>query len=52
MKRLFYARLAFNNIKKNAQGYVPYLLTCIGTIAMFYNMYFLTVARDIPEGCT
>jgi len=47
MSGLFYAKLAVNNIKKNAQGYVPYLLTGIGTIAMFYNMYFLTVARDI-----
>jgi putative ABC transport system permease protein len=47
MNRFFYAKLAVNNIKKNAQTYIPYLLTGIGTIMMFYNMSFLAVAKDI-----
>ncbi|MFY9140641.1 MAG: ABC transporter permease [Thermacetogeniaceae bacterium] len=47
MNRFFYAKLAVNNIKKNAQTYIPYLLTGIGTIMMFYNMSFLAIAKDI-----
>jgi putative ABC transport system permease protein len=47
MNRFFYLKLAFNNLKKNAQTYIPYLLTCICTIMMFYNMCFLAVAKDI-----
>lgn len=47
MNRFFYLKLAVNNLKKNAQTYIPYLLTCICTIMMFYNMRFLVVAKDI-----
>jgi putative ABC transport system permease protein len=47
VNRFFYAKLAVNNIKKNAQTYIPYLLTGIGTIMMFYNMSFLAIAKDI-----
>ncbi len=47
MNKFFYVNLAINNIKKNSKTYIPYLLTCIGTIAMFYNMIFLAVAKDI-----
>lgn len=31
-----YPRLAAENIKKNGRTYIPYILTCILTIAMFY----------------
>lgn len=47
MSKSFYQKLAINNIKKNSKTYIPYILTCIGTIMMFYNMCFLTVAKDI-----
>ncbi|RBP59700.1 putative ABC transport system permease protein [Alkalibaculum bacchi] len=47
MSKGFYAKLALNNIKKNSRGYIPYLLTCIGTIIMFYNMCYLAVVKDI-----
>lgn len=47
MNKFFYQKLAVNNIKKNSRAYIPYILTSIGTIAMFYNMSFLTVAKDI-----
>lgn len=47
MSKFFYFKLALNNIKKNSKTYMPYLLTCIGTIMMFYNMCFLVVAKDI-----
>src|SRR5690606_31933619 len=36
-----------NNMNKNAQTYLPYLLTGIFTVMMFYNMSFLAVAKDI-----
>ncbi|MDO5411734.1 MAG: FtsX-like permease family protein [Lachnospiraceae bacterium] len=36
MKRGFYPKLALTGIRKNRQTYVPYLLTCIGMIMMFY----------------
>ena len=47
MNKFFYPRLAINNIKKNYRTYVPYIITCIGTIMMFYNISYLSVAEDI-----
>ncbi|HCX62731.1 MAG TPA: cell division protein FtsX, partial [Clostridiales bacterium] len=47
MNKFFYPKLAVNNIKKNSKTYIPYMLTCIGTIMMFYNICFLVVAKDI-----
>lgn len=47
MNKFFYPELAINNIKKNYRTYIPYILTCIGTIMMFYNMCYLVVAKDI-----
>ena len=38
MNNIFYMKLAFINMKKNRRTYVPYLLSCIGTIAMFYML--------------
>ena len=42
MSNAFYLRLAAQNIRKNRQLYLPYLLTCILTGAMFYIMNALT----------
>lgn len=36
MNKFFYARLAAVNMRKNARVYVPYLLTCIFTVAAYY----------------
>lgn len=47
MSKGFYAKLALNNIKKNSKAYTPYLLTCIGTIVMFYNMCYVVVVKDM-----
>ncbi len=38
MSKLFYPKLAKTNMKKNSKFYLPYILTCIFTIMMFYNM--------------
>ena len=35
---MFYMKLAVTNIKKNHKSYVPYILTCILTVTMFYTM--------------
>lgn len=49
MNNKLYAKLAFINLKKNHKTYIPYLLTCIGTIAMFYIMSSLTNSNGIQE---
>ena len=49
MNSIFYMKLAFTNIKKNGKTYIPYLLSCIGTIAMFYLMSSLTENESISE---
>lgn len=41
MNSSLYAKLAATNIRKNAKNYVPYILTCLITIMMFYMMCFL-----------
>ena len=38
MTKLFYPKLALTNIKKNSKTYIPFLLTCIITIALFYDI--------------
>lgn len=43
MSRFFYAKLAITNIQKNGKTYYPYILTCIGTIAMYYIMHFISI---------
>lgn len=42
MSKLFYPKLAASNIRKNAKTYIPYILTCICTIMMFYIIYALS----------
>lgn len=40
-KSAFYPKLAAQNIRRNRQFYLPFILTCIATAAMFYIMCFL-----------
>lgn len=47
MNGLFYPKLAANNIRKNAKTYIPYILTCIFTVAMYYIMQSLTKNEGI-----
>lgn len=44
----FYPKLAWGNIVRNRQFYVPYLLTLGGTAAAFYIIGALAGARDLP----
>lgn len=41
MSRGFYWKIAVSNIKNNRKTYIPYMLTCILTIAMFYMILSL-----------
>lgn len=40
--RFFYWKLAADNIRKNIQVYLPYILTCTATVAMYYLMHSLS----------
>lgn len=40
-KTVFYPKLALQNIRRNKQFYLPFILTCVATAAMFYIMCFL-----------
>lgn len=41
MSKGMYVRLAVSNMKKNKSTYLPYIISCIGCIAMLYMMLFI-----------
>ncbi len=43
MSKTFYFRLAFDNLKKNAKMYIPFVLSCILTIMMYYMVFSLSM---------
>ncbi len=49
MSKTFYARLAARNMKTNARIYIPYILTCIGTIMMYYIIGSLSVNTSVEQ---
>lgn len=49
MNRFFYFKLAIINIKKNAKTYVPYIITSILTICMFYIICSLSNNPDLDK---
>lgn len=49
MPRFFYQKLALNNLKKNSQTYRAYLLTCIGTICMYFIMHAISVNKALNQ---
>ncbi|WP_102272771.1 ABC transporter permease [Cytobacillus massiliigabonensis] len=49
MSRFFYTKLALTNINKHRKTYIPYILTCISTIAMFYMMHFMSGNPGLKE---
>lgn len=49
MKALFYPRLAWTGIKNNRRLYLPYVLTCIGMVAMFYIMLSLSTGEFLDK---
>lgn len=47
MKKGFYPRLALSGIAKNRKIYVPYILTCVGMVMMFYIVSFLSSNKSV-----
>lgn len=55
MKKGIYSRLALTGIKKNKKLYIPYILTFIGMVMMFYIITFLSssdMMMNYPGGET
>lgn len=52
MSKSFYVRLAVTNIKSNSKTYIPYIISSIGMVVMFYNMNFVSCAKDIGSDST
>ena len=49
MKALFSPRLAWTGIKNTRRLYLPYILTCIGMVAMFYIMLSLSTGEFLDK---
>lgn len=49
MNKFFYPKLAATNLKKNNKTYVPYIITCICTVMMFYMMFTLSVNQGLDK---
>lgn len=53
MRAELYPKLAWDGIRKNKRFYLPYILTCIGMIMMFYIIHYLAAMqtlRNMPGG--
>ena len=53
--KLFFPKMAAGNLVRNRRFEFPYLLTGLITVAMFYNMTFLTFheeLKNMPGGAT
>lgn len=42
-----YLKLAVTGIRKNGKIYVPYILTCVGMITMYYIVSYLTYTKSV-----
>lgn len=49
MTKGFFLKLAADNIKKNRKTYIPYILTCILTISMYYIVRSLSLNPGIEK---
>lgn len=49
MNSSFYPKLASSNIRKNARTYIPYIITCVLTIAMYYIMKSLSLNEGLEN---
>lgn len=47
MKLGFYPKLSLTGISKNRRIYLPYILTCIGMVMMFYIVSFLATSKSV-----
>lgn len=44
-----YPRLALSGIRKNRKLYVPYILSCIGTVMMYFILHSLSISPLLQE---
>ena len=49
MKMNLYPKLAWHGISKNKKPYVPFLLTSIGLVMMFYIVSYLTYNKSVKQ---
>ena len=52
-KIIFYPKMAFQSIKKNKKLYIPYIITCISMVMMFYLLTYLSsdsFIKMVPKG--
>lgn len=49
MNKFFYPKLALVNLKKNGNTYIPYILTCIGSIMAFYTMVSIHSNKGLDQ---
>ena len=49
MRANLYPKLAWNGIRKNKRFYLPYILTCIGMVMMFYIIHYLAAMPTLKE---
>lgn len=49
MKLGFYPKLALDGIRKNKKMYIPYILTCIGMVMMYYIIVFLSRCETVQH---
>ena len=49
MSRGFYWKMAASNLRKNSRVYLPYLLTCVLTAAMYYIICSLAGNSGLAE---
>lgn len=49
MKIVFFPRLAARNIRKNARTYIPYIFTCVMTVAMYYIVRSLSLNPGLEQ---
>lgn len=47
MNLTMYPKLAMNSISKNKRLYIPYILTCVGMIMMYYIIAFLAFGKSL-----
>ncbi|MBQ0109371.1 MAG: ABC transporter permease, partial [Clostridiales bacterium] len=49
MKKSFYPRMALSGIKKNGKTYLPYILSCILMVMMFYMIHTLSYSPALKS---
>ena len=49
MNNHFFSKLAATNLKKNSKSYIPYILACIVTVAMFYIVKSLSLNPGLEK---